>query len=202
MGSIAEQAGEATADRGYSIRLTALFGVGWLVLTADVMILNPLLPLIREEFQLSGTQAGLVTTAFYLPYLLMQVPGGLFADRFGPKQVLVVMTLVAGLALGGVGLLGFSMIALVVYAAVHRAGAGVYYSSAFGITLNAVPRAWRGVSSAALSGGIPPTQEVMDHLTAHQLSLERRGPFVADPPNRLPPRQHRARNRGLPAPRG
>ncbi|MBI2104253.1 MAG: hypothetical protein HYT90_01555 [Candidatus Omnitrophica bacterium] len=26
----------------------------------------------------------------------------------------------------------------------------------------------------ALSGGIPPTQEVMEHLTAHQLSLERR----------------------------
>ena len=25
-----------------------------------------------------------------------------------------------------------------------------------------------------LSGGIPPMQEVMDHLTAHQLSLERR----------------------------
>lgn len=42
-------------------------------------------------------------------------------------------------------------------------------------SLDAQIRAKRAaLKKLALSGGIPPTQEVMDHLTAHQLSLDRR----------------------------
>ncbi len=43
---------------------------------------------IMQDFLLSQTQMGTVFSAFVLGYTLFQVPGGVLADRFGPRQVL------------------------------------------------------------------------------------------------------------------
>lgn len=141
-------------DGGYTFRLVALFGIGWVVLMASILMFNPLLPLIRAEFQLSGTQAGTLAGALYLPYLLMQVPAGLLADRLGAKRVLIAMTLLSAITLAAAGLLAFSLLPLVIFGVVSRVGNGVYYPAAFGMTVNTVPRALRGVSSSVLSGGM------------------------------------------------
>ena len=45
-----------------------------------------LLPLIREDLQISFTQAGLLSVAATLSYGLMQIPAGYLADRFGPAR--------------------------------------------------------------------------------------------------------------------
>ena len=54
-------------------------------------------PGMMKEFSLSGTQMGLVFAAFQVTYTLFMVPGGRWADRFGPRNVLTVMGLGAGL---------------------------------------------------------------------------------------------------------
>ena len=43
---------------------------------------------IMKDFQLTQTQMGTVFSAFLLGYTLFQVPGGMLADRFGPRRVL------------------------------------------------------------------------------------------------------------------
>ena len=43
---------------------------------------------IMKDFQLTQTQMGTVFSAFVLGYTLFQVPGGILADRFGPRRVL------------------------------------------------------------------------------------------------------------------
>lgn len=43
------------------------------------------LPHITEEFKLSATEAGLILSAFSWVYAALQVPGGWFVDRIGPK---------------------------------------------------------------------------------------------------------------------
>lgn len=43
------------------------------------------LPHITEEFKLSATQAGLILSAFSWVYAALQVPGGWFVDKIGPK---------------------------------------------------------------------------------------------------------------------
>jgi sugar phosphate permease len=63
-------------------------------------------PGMMKEFALSEPQMGAVYTAFLISYAAMNVPGGYLADRFGPRLVLTVMGLGAGLftgltALGG-----------------------------------------------------------------------------------------------------
>ena len=43
---------------------------------------------IMKDFHLTQTQMGTVFSAFVLGYTLFQVPGGMLADRFGPRRVL------------------------------------------------------------------------------------------------------------------
>src|SRR5262245_36136155 len=43
---------------------------------------------MMKDFQFSQTKMGTVFSAFVLGYTLFQVPGGMLADRFGPRKVL------------------------------------------------------------------------------------------------------------------
>lgn len=57
-------------------------------------------PVIMKEFSLSETSMGAVYSAFQMSYAVMNLPGGQFADRFGPRLVLTVMGLGAALSTG------------------------------------------------------------------------------------------------------
>ncbi len=74
-------------------------------------------PLIRREFGLSPTQLGVVFSAFAYPYAAMQIFGGWCADRFGPRLVLAVLsviwavaTILCGFAWGLTSLLMFRFV--------------------------------------------------------------------------------------------
>ncbi len=51
-------------------------------------------PFIRDEFGLSPTELGVVFSAFAYPYAAMQIFGGWCADKFGPRLVLTVLSLI------------------------------------------------------------------------------------------------------------
>ena len=70
--------------------------VHWLTIAAIPL----LLPLIREDLQISFTQAGMLSVAATLSYTLMQIPAGYFSDRFGPGRLFFL------------GLFGWSSLAL------------------------------------------------------------------------------------------
>lgn len=59
----------------------------------------PLSPMIRSDFSLDYTYAGLVISAFNLSYGIGQLPGGWLADRFGPRIMMTVG--ICGIALAG-----------------------------------------------------------------------------------------------------
>jgi MFS family permease len=56
------------------------------------------LPHITAEFGFNETTAGLVVSAFALPYALLQVFGGTISERFGPRKSLFVITVLWGVA--------------------------------------------------------------------------------------------------------
>ncbi len=58
------------------------------------------LPLIREDLQISYTQAGVLSVAATLSYTLGQIPAGFLADRFGPRRLFCI------------GLMGWSILSL------------------------------------------------------------------------------------------
>jgi MFS family permease len=45
---------------------------------------------IGKDFNLQAADLGIVISAFFLGYALMQVPGGWLADRFGSKRVVII----------------------------------------------------------------------------------------------------------------
>src|SRR2546428_4251084 len=67
---------------------------------------SALLPSIIGELHLSYTRAGLLASAFFYAYVIMQIPSGLLGDRFGRRRILVLGLLGGALSAGLTGLAG------------------------------------------------------------------------------------------------
>ncbi|SAL80334.1 MFS transporter [Caballeronia telluris] len=63
-------------------------------------------PIIRQEMGLTSGQLGLVFSAFAYPYAVMQIVGGWLADKYGPKRVLTILSLIWGVATLATGFAG------------------------------------------------------------------------------------------------
>lgn len=72
-----------------------------LLLTAinyiDRASLSVALPLIAPEFNLTPAMEGLMLSAFFWSYALMQIPGGMLLDRFHTRGIIGAATVAWGL---------------------------------------------------------------------------------------------------------
>jgi len=71
----------------------------------DRMAIATAIPFIAKDFGLSPLAMGGVLSAFFIGYAAMQVPGGMLADKFGPRRVMTasifgwsLFTLITGTA--------------------------------------------------------------------------------------------------------
>lgn len=78
----------------------------------DRASLSVAMPLIAKEFDIGPAAQGLLLSSFFWTYAFMQIPGGMLADRFGPRVVIAGSTLgwgffqtIAAACTGWVGLL-------------------------------------------------------------------------------------------------
>ncbi|MGH9358886.1 MAG: MFS transporter [Terriglobia bacterium] len=62
----------------------------WLISYIDRSLMPMALPFIGKEFHLSPTVMGLVAGVFFIGYGSMQIPGGMIADRFGPRKIITL----------------------------------------------------------------------------------------------------------------
>ena len=51
------------------------------------------MPVISREFDIDLTTQGFILSAFFVTYALMQIPGGMLADRYKPRAVIAAATL-------------------------------------------------------------------------------------------------------------
>lgn len=73
--------------------LTTLFFIwGFITVLVDAFI-----PRLKEVFELSYAEAGLVQVAWFLAYLLVSIPGGVLVSRLGYKKGIIGGLLIAGL---------------------------------------------------------------------------------------------------------
>ncbi len=128
--------------------------LGWAVLYADRTALYPLLSVIAETLGISSAQAGSITSAYFLFYVLLQIPSGLAADRWGTKRVLLFMFALSGAGILGFGLFGNTFSLLLLFSALHGLGAGASYPCCFGTILATVPPEKRGISSGFIGMGM------------------------------------------------
>ena len=89
-------------------RIFAIIFVLVVINLIDRVTLSVAMPTISKEFSLQPAMQGLVLSAFFWSYALLQIPGGWLIDRFGPRALITGATVgwglfqaIAGLATGG-----------------------------------------------------------------------------------------------------
>lgn len=103
-----------------------LVGVAHLISHFSQLLLAPLFPWLKTEFNVSYAELGFLMTVFFVVSCGVQAASGFVVDRFGPRPVLF-----AGLALIGVAAFGYSLSTsywmLAAFAVVGGAGNGVFH---------------------------------------------------------------------------
>jgi len=66
----------------------SILWIGWLFSFLDRMVVSIALPFIGREFQLNAASQGMILSTFFAGYAIFQIPGGMLADKFGPRRVM------------------------------------------------------------------------------------------------------------------
>lgn len=140
-------------DSGYWKTLIVLFCLGWTVIWINRTVLNPVLPEIMVDLKIgSEAQAGLISSLFFLPYTLLQVPSGFLGDKFGRKLILVPGFILFGLGAIGSGLaMTFTMFLMA--RLITGIGQGSYFGPVYSLTAEIIPQEKRGLSNAIINSG-------------------------------------------------
>jgi predicted MFS family arabinose efflux permease len=111
-------------------RLILILGLAGFVVMADNWVVSPILPAIAHSLKISPVRAGLLITAYMLPFGLFQLLFGPLADRFGKRQVItfsmVFFTMGTALCAFGLGLFDLAL---------YRAITGIFAASVMPISL-------------------------------------------------------------------
>jgi predicted MFS family arabinose efflux permease len=107
-----------------------ILGLAGFTVMADAWVVSPLLPAISKDLGVSATSAGIIITAYMIPFGIFQLVFGPLADRFGKKQVItfamIFFTISTGLCA-----VGYSLGTLTLY----RVLAGIFAASVMPISM-------------------------------------------------------------------
>ncbi len=113
-------------EKYHTVWLILIFG--WITNYMVRSSLSPLLIPIIQEFKLTYAQAGILATAFFYAYTLMQLPAGHIGDRLGRRFVLVICTCWWGLMSLLTGLAN-SFFSIFIFRFLTGIGEGAYFSN-------------------------------------------------------------------------
>ncbi len=86
------------SNRSLNLNLGILWGVFFVGFSVRMAIIITM-PLIREDLQISLSQAGLLLSITSMAYGLIQFPAGILTDRYNKKTLLIFVTLALAVAL-------------------------------------------------------------------------------------------------------
>lgn len=84
--------------------ILVIVSTGWFFSLGIRLIYPVILPQVTEEFAITYESAGISLSVLWVCYALMSVPGGLLADRFGERILLLGSTVVVAVGVVAVGL--------------------------------------------------------------------------------------------------
>ena len=117
-------------------------------------VVGPVLPLYARDFGVSTAVVGLTLTVFALARLILNVPAGLIADRFGRRILLVGGPILTSVGMFGSGFAD-SISSLLMWRFVAGAGSAFYMSGALIYLIDIAPIArYVATNQWALSVGV------------------------------------------------
>ena len=109
--------------------LILVLGLAGFVVMADSWVVSPILPAVAHSLKIGPVRAGLIITAYMLPFGLFQLLFGPLADRYGKRQVITFsmtfFTIGTGLCAFALGLFDLAF---------YRAITGVFAASVMPIS--------------------------------------------------------------------
>lgn len=136
----------AKAHRG-SLTFVMVY-IGYLICFIDRSAISIALSYIGRDLHLSTSTLGVVASAFFFSYALMQIPGGWLTDKFGTYR-----TIIAAIAMWSVFtiLTGFawSLVSLIVIRVLFGIGEGTYPSASLKQISEAMPYKKRASATSA-----------------------------------------------------
>ncbi|WP_291757260.1 MFS transporter [Lysinibacillus sp. UBA5990] len=135
--------------------ILALLFLGWSLGNLDRYIMNYAVVSITGDLQLDASSTGIILSAFFLGYAIMQIPGGWLADKFGAKQILL-MAVIMWSIFTGLTAIAWSLTAMIVIRFLFGIGEGGFQPSSSKIIATIFPKEERGraMSIMLTSGGI------------------------------------------------
>ncbi len=70
--------------------VVAIMFVAFVLSYVDRMVMSVSIPYIAKDFNLSPVTMGVVMSAFFFGYALMQLPAGMLADKFGARKIITL----------------------------------------------------------------------------------------------------------------
>lgn len=120
-----------------SEELIVLCGTTFLVMAGQGVV-SPVLPLYAKDFGVSATMVGLTLTVFAVARLIVNVPAGIIADRYGRRVLLVGGPLITSVGMLGSGQAG-GIWELLAWRFVAGAGSAFYMSGAMIYLIDIAP---------------------------------------------------------------
>ncbi len=111
-------------------KLILFLGLAGFVVMADNWVVSPILPAISTNLNIDIARAGLLITAYMIPFGVFQIIFGPLADRYGKKQVIVLSVILFTVS-AGLCALGSNLTNL----AIFRALTGIFAASVMPISL-------------------------------------------------------------------
>ncbi|WP_213424215.1 MFS transporter [Bhargavaea massiliensis] len=132
-----------------------LLFLGWCLGNLDRYIMNYAVLQITEDLSLSASSTGIILSSFFLGYAIMQMPGGLLADKFGARKVLLASVILWSIFTGLTGA-AWSLASMVLIRFLFGIGEGGFQPSSSKIISTTFPVAERGRAMSLMlsSGGI------------------------------------------------
>lgn len=135
---MSQAAGVIGSTRAPHIRVVGAVSAAHFISHYYIIALAPLLPFVRDEYQVTYTQIGLAFAAFNIVTAVFQTPAGFLVDRLGARVLLIL-----GLAIGAssfvlVGLIDSFWIMVALFA-IAGIGNTVYHPADYALLSQHVP---------------------------------------------------------------
>ncbi|SLM96269.1 L-Proline/Glycine betaine transporter ProP [Brachybacterium faecium] len=116
-----------------------LLFLGWAIGNLDRYLINYAVVDIANDLALTATQTGVVLSSFFLGYAIMQMPGGLLADKYGAKKILLTAVIIWSI-FTGLTAVAWSFSALIVIRFLFGIGEGGFQPAASKIIATIFPK--------------------------------------------------------------
>ena len=140
-----------TFKTSYKVGLAVLlcYLVAWL----DRMAINMTIPYIRTELQVGPERIGWILSAFFLGYALFQIPGGMLADRIGPRKVILAALAWWSLFTALTGAVG-GLVSMLVVRFLFGIGEGIFPAAVWKVIGNWYTKKNRGTANSIILSSV------------------------------------------------